>query len=107
MAVVTSGADVGAKQSKPLQGHPAEHFSFIFVLEILSEKKYKYLFYKYHLTRAVELSCFESFQTIIFALVVALAVVNTSSKGQTVIVYASVPVFVLFHHLEINRIFSF
>ena len=27
VAVVTSGADVGAKQSKPLQGHPAEQFS--------------------------------------------------------------------------------
>ena len=27
VAVVTSGADVGAGQSKPLQGHPAEQFS--------------------------------------------------------------------------------
>ena len=27
VAVVTSGADVGARQSKPLQGHPAEQFS--------------------------------------------------------------------------------
>ena len=27
VAVVTSGTDVGARQSKPLQGHPAEQFS--------------------------------------------------------------------------------
>ena len=27
VAVVTSGTDVGAKQSKPLQGHPVEQFS--------------------------------------------------------------------------------
>ena len=27
VAVVTSGAEVGARQSKPLQGHPAEQFS--------------------------------------------------------------------------------
>ena len=27
VAVVISGADVGARQSKPLQGHPAEQFS--------------------------------------------------------------------------------
>ena len=27
VAVVTSGADVGSRQSKPLQGHPAEQFS--------------------------------------------------------------------------------
>ena len=27
VAVVVSGADVGARQSKPLQGHPAEQFS--------------------------------------------------------------------------------
>ena len=28
VAVVTSGADVGSRQSKPLQGHPAEQFSY-------------------------------------------------------------------------------
>ena len=27
VAVVISGADVGSRQSKPLQGHPAEQFS--------------------------------------------------------------------------------
>ena len=27
VAVVASGTDVGARQSKPLQGHPAEQFS--------------------------------------------------------------------------------
>ena len=30
VAVVTSGADVGSRQSKSLQGHPAEQFSLIF-----------------------------------------------------------------------------
>ena len=29
VAVVTSGAEVGARQSKSLQGHPAEQFSLI------------------------------------------------------------------------------
>ena len=28
VAVVTSGADVGSRQSKPLQGHPAAQFSY-------------------------------------------------------------------------------
>ena len=30
VAVVTSGADVGARQSKSLQGHPAAQFSLFF-----------------------------------------------------------------------------
>jgi len=30
VAVVTSGADVGSRQSKSLQGQPAEQFSLIF-----------------------------------------------------------------------------
>ena len=30
VSVVTSGADVGSRQSKSLQGHPAEQFSLIF-----------------------------------------------------------------------------
>ena len=29
VALVTSGAEVGARQSKSLQGHPAEQFSLI------------------------------------------------------------------------------
>ena len=32
VAVVTSGADVGARQSKSLQGHPAAQFSLFFLL---------------------------------------------------------------------------
>ena len=35
VAVVTCGADVGTRQSKPLQGHPAEQFSlFVRVLHL-------------------------------------------------------------------------
>ena len=36
VAVVTSGTDVGARQSKPLQGHPAKQFSLIFRLNFIS-----------------------------------------------------------------------
>ena len=43
-----------------------------------------------HLAGAVELSCFELGQAIIFALFIILTVMNASSERQTVIVYASV-----------------
>ena len=56
-------------------------------------------FLEKYLTGAVELPGFESCQTIIFALIVIFAVVNTSTKRQTVIVNTSVPVLVFFYNL--------
>ena len=46
-----------------------------------------------------ELSCFESCQTIIFALFIIVTVVQTSPVCQTIVVNASVPVLVIFYYL--------
>lgn len=53
-----------------------------------------------NLTWTVELSGFESGHAIIFALFVAFTVVDTSSKFQTVIVNASIPVQIFFDNLN-------
>ena len=49
-----------------------------------------------YLAGTIKLPCFETGQTIIFALLIILAVVNTTPKGQTVFVYTTVPVCVFF-----------
>ena len=89
VTLVTSGAEVGARQSKSLQGHPAKQFSLTSLSTRIKNKK-KYL------AGAVKLSSFETGQTIIFALLIIFAFVNTSPKGQTVFVYTSVPVLIFF-----------
>ena len=58
--------DVGTWQSKPLQGHPVEQFSWIFQLGILSENAYKRVWKPHELSAMIAKKRHEWFMFSIF-----------------------------------------
>ena len=53
-----------------------------------------------YFTGAIELSRLKSAQTIVFTLLVIFTCINTSTKLETVFIYASIPIRIFWYHLN-------